>query len=414
VKALRLEASLITLTMVAAACSPSLTPSPSPVAPTQLPTPSPTSLPAPSPSTPAAVTFLDWTAIDLPSPVTRHDAMPLGLVVFHGSYIAVGTAGEPPRGCGCGGPDPSINQGLVWTSLDGRSWVLHDTIVTFKHAALRGVVTDGTRLVAYGEYAAPIKGKDSIPVGATWVSTDGTSWTRSAGPAPSSVVAGPKGFVGAIETDNYAIGGTRRASLHFVASTDGLAWQSTSTTFAAYLGDPSSYDAAFNGEGDQVLAVSGSGSVLAIGMLPVAEPTVTVVWRSADGLTWSGPDTLVENPPPSAVATGDDFLIGHVERLLPGSGSLTPILFPAAGISVDRLYVAGDTVIATGSKDQGNLVWLSTDGGETFSPVAGQVPFPNVGQNYVTAVVATPEGILAVGERGGTGSSTVPQAWFGR
>ncbi|HJW22599.1 MAG TPA: hypothetical protein VJ506_09240, partial [Candidatus Limnocylindrales bacterium] len=367
------------------------TPSPpAPSAGATLPTPttSPTLLPSPAPSS-LAGGYRSWTRIDLPDPASAQDfgASVTGLVAFHGSYIATGSVLR--------GGNASLNRGVVWTSADGRTWTVHDRIAAFDGAALRGLVTDGSRLVAFGNHAGE-------PARATWVSLDGTDWTRSIGVAPSVVVAGPHGFIGAVTTagpDAEGSNGLSGASVRFVQSADGLHWTGSSTTFAAYVG--------FAGSLARSLAVTRSGHALAVGETGTAASVEAVLLRSEDGRTWTGPARLATDAMPIAVgASGDGFLVAawsQVWRVSP-AGEAQPVAFPIEeGENVTGFFVVGDVVIALGlgpiegGRPQAQ-VWLSTDGGASFDRITGQAAFgSDLPTSWFGAVVATPGGLLAVG-----------------
>ncbi len=306
-----------------------------------------------------------------------------GVVLFEGTYVVVGTVwNEPYAEPGWNIPryDPSRNWGVVWTSPDGHAWTLHDKIATFAHASLLGVVTDGTRLVAYGYYAAPVAGQDARRVGATWVSSDGIHWTRSASPAPAIVAAGPKGFVGVLVTEDAQ---PLIVKVRFAVSADGVTWTPTSKTYDANVGEPDNGMA--YGVPNEAIAVNAAGAVLVVGTLNYLVPNATqsaVYWESPDGRTWGDPVTFIPGGSSDAViAAGDAFLvraagttdagamIGPFWRVTPG-GYMAGVPVPF-DLSAGASFVAlGNFVLNGTTDDTGHPhTWLSADGGLTYAPV---------------------------------------------
>jgi hypothetical protein len=310
------------------------------------------------------------------------------------------------KACTC--DRPPFARSVVWTSPDGRTWTLHDKIATFAGASLRGVVTDGTRLVAFG-YAMPSTGNGAARVPAAWSSANGSAWTRSPDPAPSIVAVGPHGFVGAIPANYYSSASAGVGSVRFVASADGLAWRSTSRTFDAYLGDESEASSLL---GDQVLAASPSGGVMAVGSVPVdPHPTSAVVWRSADGTTWSGPLRLAQVATPKAIAaSGDAFLVAgpaamssdgashdEIWRLAGDTLPSSPVFTAGDGEAITQVFGVGNLVIAVGFDGTGgSRAWVSTDGGTSFGRSEGEAPFNAGPTTMVTALLQSTDGLMAV------------------
>jgi hypothetical protein len=416
----RLAASLISLVMGIAGCAPAgPSPTPSTASPSpSAPAPAASTSPTPGPSAAPAAAFRDWTRIDLPDPAPGiyGGASPTGVVAFHGGYIAIGSIWAA---C-CAAGDPSLSRGVVWTSADGRSWSMRDRIPAFEHASLTGLVMDGSRLVAVGSYAAPIPNEPGVSVPAVWVSSDGTAWVRASEPVPSFVTVGPHGLIGAVTTEGPS--GSPN-SVRFVTSRDGLAWTSASGSFEALL---------------RGLAAAADGTAVAVGEVPEAsraERTTTidmVVWHSANGTTWTGPETIGYEARPVAVtgdaggflavvwltallASGSIGTVSQVWRLVDGGGPhVTPIVLGDAE-SLARVFALGDTLLATGDTlVNGNanaMIWVSTDGGATWGRVADQPAFSDI-NNELTGMVQTPGGLLAVGRRWDTSAGhPVPEAW---
>ncbi len=387
------------------------------------PTPVPTISPAPLVG-PSVDLGLTWAGIDLPAPSdTKAEVVSTGLVSFHGSYVALGVVWTGALyDCGCGGPDGLNNRGLIWTSPDGRAWTLHDGLAAFAHASPLGIVTDGTRLVAYGAYTPPATGEYFQPVGATWVSTDGITWTRSIGLAPWAVVVADGRFVGATSMvrNSESTVTPETSTVSFVSSTDGLHWTRSSPLFDAYLG----YQTMGAGpSAEQVLAATPSGAVTAVGAIAPPGPDHSVLWRSPDGSSWAAPEILpgYTGPQTAIASSGGAFLMvrtvevadtgqwfDQVWRMAPGSAAV-PVFSAPSGSWIANLYVTGDLVVATGSDDVGDRAWVSTDGGTTFSPLVGRSPFVD---GWVTSVLGGPSGLMVSGTT--YADHVLPIIWWGR
>ncbi len=376
------------------------------------PSSEPSSVPSPvvSPVLPAPIGFQAWTRTDLPDPApgVYGGGTPSGIVQFAGRFIAVGTINAA---C-CANGDPALNNGVLWTSGDGKSWTVLDKIAAFAHAFLTAVVADGKRLLVTGTYAEPVADAQGTGVPAVWVSTDGSSWTRASDPAPAYVAATPHGFVGVFATGWSAGAGT---TLAFATSTDGLAWTTTSSTF----------DAAARG-----LAVNAAGQVLAVGWIdgaPLGDGTPTtdmLVWRSDDGSSWTGPQDILEDAQPVAVTADEHgFLVAgygagqrmQLWRVTEGGLVLLPLNL-ADGETISGVYPIGDTLVVIGDgtvNDTANAaVWRSVDGGSTWDRLPDQDAFSGM-NNELRSVVATADGLLAVGGRWDPQTNhPIPEIWL--
>jgi hypothetical protein len=351
-----------------------------------------------------------------PAPDIYGGGLPSGVVAFRGGYVAVGTVNAS---C-CAEENPADNWGVVWTSDDGRTWVLRDTARELAHASLDGVVTDGSVLLAYGTYAAPAPDEPGVSAPALWTSTDAVEWRRVEGDVPSRVVAGESGFVGAVVSQTRSTG---EPFLGFMHSTDGYVWTATGTqSWVGHLED--------------LIAIPGGGALAVASFTsePVGDggPTYrALVWRSDDGLTWDGPyptspGTRIVS---LAVAAGVFVAVGSVDEQL-GDGSISSsgavwssddgvewqreVIAISPGETVNAIFAVGDTLIAEGDTSRNGIanamVWVSTDGGQTWGRLPDQDAFSGT-NNAFGSLIETPFGILAVGSRWG-GNHAIPQAWI--
>lgn len=425
-RAARGAAGLVSLVIAIAACGSSASTAHSlPALMTAAPSPSasgsgPAPLPTASSSARVAAAFRVWSRFDMPDPApgVEGGGTPTGLVAFHGAFVATGTVWAA---C-CAAGDPALDRGAVWTSSDGRSWSMSDRIPTFSHAILTDLVTDGKRLIAIGSLPAPTTSDPEASAPAVWVSSDGRTWFRSLGPAPSYVAVGPHGFIGALVTKDVSRSGT---TVQFVTSTDGLTWTTASGTFEADL---------------RGIAAAPDGTAMAVGTVPGAprtdKSTTTdmVVWRSSDGSSWTGPNTIAHDALPVAVTSdGHGFLaVVHLSALL-ASGSISDVSRvwrftagdPPAAMTIPlgdeewltAVFVVGDTLLAVGDTILGTgvanaMVWVSTDSGATWGRLADQQAFSDI-NNEVTGIVPTPNGLLAVGRRWDSASThPLPAIWL--
>jgi hypothetical protein len=399
----------VLLHLSSTAVGPNRTPVPSPSGPS----PSSTIVPSPQPSVAAtaapASAFSIWTRLDLvdPAPDVYSGGTPSGVVAFGGGYVATGSVWAS-----CCGGTFSQNRGVVWTSIDGRTWQVHDHLASLAHASLDSLFTNGRSLYLVGGYA-PTPGKPGSPT--VWVSTDGLQWTRSTGMAPTLAAVGPSGLVGAVALPD--------GSFRFVRSADGLDWAYTSPPYNAFLGG---------------LAVAPDGSAIALGSTSLIDDLGIawgdiLAWRSPDGASWAGPVTVAARGQPIAVAAAGDGFFAIVRRSpnsqVSGSpnelwrlvGDAPPVIsaLPLFDGYVQSVFAFGNTVVLTGESGSpvgsvynDALVLVSTDGGAAFGRVSDQVGFSGR-SNELMAVIETPNGLLAVGRSGdGLTKHAVPKVWI--
>jgi hypothetical protein len=357
--------------------------------------------------------YADWSRFDLPDPAPDvfGGGTPNAVVAYGDVYVAVGTVAVS---C-CAEGDLSENRGVVWTSTDGRTWEVHDGIAALENAMLDDLVTDGQRLLAIGRYADPaaVVGEPGYAEPAVWVSTDAIAWTRVTGDrVPSVAHATESGFIGA--WIGHALSTGQPFSV-FVRSADGVTWTVTKNNWAGGVED---------------MAVAADGEVVAVGT-DVAfwpdQPDTAFAWRSEDGQSWPRPLVVEPGARMSSVAWANGLFVaaGEVAGQY-GMRSNTQEDFdgieleyrPAIWTSVDgrswiRRYVAGagerglevhavgDIFAVTGETLAGAasnaIVWLSTDG-VAWTRLVDADAFTGM-ENAVRDVIATSDGLLAVGSR---------------
>lgn len=371
---------------------------------TQPPSPSPP--PSLTPAIPAAQ-YASWTLLDLPDPAPElRGAFPVGVVKVGDRLIALGTV---TYSC-CTGSEPRKHRGVVWTSRAGTSWRLHDPIASLAHATIEDLVYDGTRLIAVGRFAGPgTVDPEWQGDAATWTSTDGLTWTRSSGLAPTLIASGPHGFIGAV-TDRDD------GTVQFVTSDDGLTWTVTSNPIPVEVRN---------------LAVDGSGHALALGIVP-GEPGPdgepfddTVVIGSRDGRTWFSPEVFAAHAYPpygfrsligdeqGFVASVTDWVTGEDQlwRITVDDAARLPLVTPIDEEPWD-LVPGGDVLILTRHSGGDRVVWVSLDGGTSWGRVASGPALDRTVEGLRGAVVID-DRLIVVGWRSGEEPfHVVPIAWY--
>jgi hypothetical protein len=168
------------------------------------------------------------------------------------------------------GFDPDTDEGLAWTSREGRAWSEAMVVPEFEvQPSINDVVALGAGFIAFGSTARDERA-------ALWTSLDGRNWQRVLGlpTSPNSTINSVTASgtrlvaVGA----SYGDGGTVALAW---ASDDGIDWQ-------AVLDDTSAE------AGEMVGVVSVRSGFLAVGSVegPEREDLRGVMWWSDDGLAW--------------------------------------------------------------------------------------------------------------------------------
>ena len=392
--------------------------SPSAAASDGSPTARPSGRPGPSaaasvpPAT--AMSFAVWQRLDMPDPAPGvfGGGTPSSVVAFNGGYLAVGTI----RTECCAEADPAANAGVVWTSTDGRDWQLVEAGDTFEHASLSQVVTDGERLIAAGSYAEPVDDAPSMPVGATWTSSDGVTWQRSSGAAPSRVAVMPSGLVGVHAGDD---------GMTSFSSSDGATWTRRGTLpdveeVSTLVARP---------DGAMVIEIQ-PGAPLADG-----SPTQdSLVWVTTDGANWTG-GSSVENARLTSVApfAGEFVAVGSRTEVLAEGGevaAITSVWTSPDGMTWQEretdighpsenalgVFAVGQALVMTVECCGGDLPLVPlarvSEDGASWTPVPPQPAFEGVDVRVVS-VVGSQDGLLAVGSRWDPElNHPVPQAWL--
>lgn len=238
---------------------------------------------------------------------------------------------------------------LAWTSSDGGTWRLDRVDEgTAAFAVDVAQATDG-RVVAVGR-------SGSAP--AAWVSADGTTWQAATvarlGASDdrermTTVMAGPDGLIagGSVGPELFE----RRA--RFWRSADGSSW------------DPVADDDGF-ADGEVTAIARVPAGYVAIGRLGTGQrSTGSVAWRSADGRRWQ----RVDDP---ALAAG----------LASGLATLPDATLVAVGSDLDEREA---------------VAWLSADGRAWDRAPREASRLYDGGKIRMTDVVATPDGLLGVG-----------------
>jgi len=277
--------------------------------------------------------------------------------------------------------DFEVRRAAVWTSADGSSWerAPHDEIIFGRSPGLdpaSGIV-EMTAVAATSEQIVAA-GIDRTPghlgetwTAAIWASPDGVSWTRVAdedGFRRATIHAVLPVASGWVAVGNAPSVGTTRVAAVWT-STDGASWQRVP------------HDPAVFGVGRTSIAgVAESGTgLVAVGSDRSLAPPAAAVWVSPDGTSWSR--------------------VPHDESVFGGPGLQ----------AMEAVTAAPSRFVAVGVDwpDQSEprpAVWESDDGLTWHRVPAAMVPVGEPGGAWMTAVAAGPDGVVAVGRSGMTGT----------
>jgi hypothetical protein len=308
-----------------------------------------------------------------------------------------GPTGSPDPGP-TGGPSPTPDHGL----LTAIRWARATAVSDFEPGdTISDAVSFDSMLIAVGTSAA-----DGAAV---WTSRDGLAWRRSTdlpGAADSTgddVTVGPAGVV--------AVGSatTGRGLVPAVwISSDGLIWQA--------VDDPDLV------AGEMAAVVAGPDGYLALGT-DIATGDANVVWTSADGRDWSGPqmaEAFGAQPSVSDVIRLPETYLAFGARdeqaalwISPhGVAWETAPDFPivpggvvtAAADSATRIVAVG-TDYAAGQPQA--FAWSSTDGLNWLPAIVG----PETAGGEMVAVLPVGDGFICVGGEGGGGRGGMAAVW---
>lgn len=186
------------------------------------------------------------------------------VTTFQGAFVAAGYADDPLHNAAAA---------AVWRSIDGLTWT-RDSADAFAGGRIHAMAARGDTIVAVDTNGDPIYG----PAGA-WRWTQASGWQRAtidpnAGGAMDAVAYGPAGFV-AVGKNATDLG----ASVW--TSADGLTWTAVPDQLALHY-----YQLATR---MQSIVAMPTGGFLVGGWRSDVGKGSSLIWTSADGVTWSDP-----------------------------------------------------------------------------------------------------------------------------
>jgi len=305
-----------------------------------------------------------WTSSD----GTTWDRVPQDELSFGGSGamiddITVGGPGYVAVGQGTAGAEI---HGAVWLSEDGYSWVRVGS-QSFEEGTLSGVTAGEPGIVAVGDRVI-------------WFSSNGVEWQRAVSAQPlgflNDVTYGSLGFVavgsrcGQLYASEFGEGFIQSCYPHAWMSADGLNWERVDliTNIGEWPGSRASdgwVDSlayAVIDLGDRVLIAGDSAAAISSWD---RHPTF---WTSTDGMEWNG--LILEARAVGGMSELDPYVSRLVETehgLIAVGGWLEYETSPGDW-SIGRLWRAA--------------VWVSADGGVTWSEIPPDGVFPVVPAVY--------------------------------
>jgi hypothetical protein len=270
-------------------------------------------------------------------------------VVAHGDgFVAVGGSYRV-------GPDPD-NRGLQgemrdwkaasWTSTDGLTWRRSPDDAQLALADMWHVVSDGSRLVAIGAVSGPpcasgmhppCYGEDGPLIDdrpAIWTSTDGVTWREAKVPATDGLVAPELRDVAATASGFVAVGVAVSGGQDSVVSP--MVWRSA---------DGRTWTAADPGATGKGITFRGLAST-AHGLVAVGSAgedvlsSVQAIWASGDGVAWQevARPAVVDSGELAGVIRADDALVAWTHHDLNIGLSDQEIWTSPAGGAWTRAY----------------------------------------------------------------------------
>ena len=296
-------------------------------------------------------TAVVWTSVD----GVTWSRVPDDEAVFAGAGIGSMTAGGP----GLVAVGSGVSAAVVWTSPDGITWsrVPHDEDV-FGTSQMSSVTVGGPGLVAVGGTQFLRGDGTDGDAAAVWTSVDGLTWSRI--PHDELVFGGPRNLgMNSVTAGGPGLVAVGHANPH--DGEDAVVWTSVDGfTWSRVPHDEDVFGGA--GEVNMTDVTAGPMGVVAVGWEFSGFDADAVVWRSADGLSWSRvPDDeeIFGGPSRQAIwgviAHGNGVLaVGEDRSRSPGDGDMA-VWTSIDGITWSRGLV-NEEIVGAGFPE-GATVW---------------------------------------------------------
>lgn len=288
--------------------------------------------------------------------------------------------------------------GVSWQRVAGPAGALD-----FKYLA-----TSGSSVLLAGEADATrrIAGHPAVAaVGAAWLSRDGgRQWTPVAIPAGhgaadqiTGVASTTAGFV-AVRPATQA--GVPVADVY--RSANGTTW-----TFGVMLGTGTGFiPGVINGGPDGAVITGGSaGDLVAFVSAEGTQWQRTATFGQAAGVSVSGAAPIPSGAIVTAVPAGGALGAPVIKVLMAGGASRNVSLSAIPGavssqVATNAVAAHGNTQVAVGSANGYPAAWMSVDGGSQWTRDAGETPavFDRPGEQQLTGVTFGGSGWVAVGD----------------
>ena len=297
---------------------------------------------------------------------------------------------------------------VVWLSANGTAWQrlgvtqLGLAAGNGRVLGITGAAANGGAIVMYGTVAG------AATASGVWRSANGgTTWTAvtvPAGGGASATIAGLAPLRGGfVAVRSAPDGGATGAAVY--TSANGTAWQQSAALRTAD-GSPLTLGPVSGGPGGAVVTGQAHG--------------LDIAFLSPDGTTWTGTDpagtaTAEQVSGVALTAAGQAVFSGTstataaeqqpVLTLIGAQGAARQVNIAAipgavtAELAVNAIAASGTTQVAAGSADGLPALWVSTDGGSTWTRAAGaaQAVLGRPGVEQLTGVAHGAAGWLAVG-----------------
>ena len=297
---------------------------------------------------------------------------------------------------------------VVWLSANGTTWQrlgvtqLGLAAGNGRVLGITGAAANGGAIVMYGTVAG------AATASGVWRSANGgTTWTAvtvPAGGGASATIAGLAPLRGGfVAVRSAPDGGATGAAVY--TSANGTAWQQSAALRTAD-GSPLTLGPVSGGPGGAVVTGQAHG--------------LDIAFLSPDGTTWTGTDpagtaTAEQVSGVALTAAGQAVFSGTstataaeqqpVLTLIGAQGAARQVNIAAipgavtAELAVNAIAASGTTQVAAGSADGLPALWVSTDGGSTWTRAVGaaQAVLGRPGVEQLTGVAHGAAGWLAVG-----------------